>query len=212
MMRTSIQLLRLLALVAAMMCSIGMLAQDGILVNYQGANPGIIDFVNAFVSSRDNDDEEECCADEAFNGIAYAWDRYQQGLPLEEGETLTIDERNGYALYERRSEYESVENLFRCEMCFWNEADGKHKLFAYSVWCFSDGKPALGQFDGMTFYRYNNSTRRMAVCDTPGFDVEYFDTSYALPRSGKDIIVTKWDENGNKEQKTLKWNGYRFSF
>ena len=197
---------------AAMMCTIGMLAQDGIRVNYKGASPSISDFVNAFVSSRGGDDEEDCDFDEAFNAVADVWERYQKGIPLEEGETLTIDEKNGYVLYEDKSEYESVEDLFRCEMCFWNEADGKHKLFAYSIWCFTDGKPALGQYDGLTFYRYDNSTKRMTACDTPGFDVEYFDTSYALPRTGKDITVTKWDENGNKEQKTLKWNGYRFSF
>ena len=204
--------LKLFALVAAMMCAMGMLAQDGIRVNFKGASPGISDLVNAFVSSRDDGEEEDCCVDEAFNGVCYAWERYQKGIPLEEDETLTVDEKNGYVLYEHRSAYEMVEYLFRCEMCYWNEADGKHKLFAYSVWCFTDGKPALGQFDGITFYRYDNATKRMTVCDTPGFDVEYFDTSYALPRTGKDIIVTKWDENGNKVERALKWNGHRFGF
>ena len=212
MMKTSIQLLRPFALVAVMLCSLGMLAQDGIRVNFKGASPSISDFVNAFVSSRDDGEEEDCCVDEAFNGVANVWERYHKGIPLEEGETLTIDEKNGYVLYERSSEYESGEYVFRCEMCFWNEADGKHKLFAYSVWCFTDGKPALGQFDGITFYRYDNATRRMTMCDVPGFDVEYFDTSYALPRTGKDITVTKWDENGNKVERTLKWNGHGFSF
>ena len=210
-MKTKSVLFGLLAVVAALSCSLGVQAQDGIRVNYKGSSPSINDFVSALVSSRD-DAEEEDCADEAFNAVCYVWDRHQKGIPLEDNETLTIDEKNGYVLYESRSEYESIEYLFRVEMCFWNEKDGKHKLFAYSVWCFTDGKPALGQFDGITFYRYDIATKKMTMCDTPGFDVKYFDTSYALPRTGKDIIVTTWNENGNKEERTLKWNGHQFSF
>ena len=45
-----------------------------------------------------------------------------------------------------------------------------------------------------------------------GFDVEYLNKSYALPRTGKDITVTTWDDNGKKTQKTLKWNGHGFSY
>lgn len=191
--------------------ALALMAQDGIRVHFKGAQPTICDFVSAFVSSRDNPEEDDC-TDEAFNAVCYAWERYHKGIPLEEGQTLTIDEKNGFVVYESRLEYESEEFVARMEMCYWNEADGKHKLFAYSVWCFNNGKPALGQFDGITFYRYNNATKKMSVCDPPGFDVKYFDTSYALPRTGKDIIVTTWDENGNKEEKTLKWNGRGFSF
>ncbi|MBR5673981.1 MAG: hypothetical protein IKW97_06230 [Muribaculaceae bacterium] len=191
--------------------ALALMAQDGIRVHFKGAQPTICDFVSAFVSSHD-DAEEDDCADEAFNGVAYAWERYQKGIPLEEGQTLTVDEKNGYVVYETRSEYESTENVVRMEMCYWNETDGKHKLFAYSVWCFTNGKPSLGQFDGITFYRYDNATKKMSYCDPPGFDVKYFDTSYALPRTGKDIIVTTWDENGNKEEKALKWNGKKFTF
>ena len=97
-------------------------------------------------------------------------------------------------------------------MCYWNEADGKHKLIAYNVWCFSDGKPSLGQFDGLSFLRYDNATKTMRFCDTPGFEVQYMDASYDLPRTGKDIIFNQWDKNGKKTQKTLKWNGHGFSF
>ena len=206
------RLFRFLVVVLALMSTLGMQAQDAIRVNYKGTSPTISDFVSAFVNSRDNADDEECCVDEAFNAICYVWDRHHKGIPLEENQTLTIDDKNGYVLYESRSEYESVEHLFRVEMCYWNESDGKHKLFAYSVWCFTNGKPALGQFDGITFFRYDNATKKMTTCEPPGFDVEYFNTSYALPRTGKDIIVTKWDENDNKKEMTLKWNGRRFSF
>ena len=97
-------------------------------------------------------------------------------------------------------------------MCYWNEADGKHKLFACSRWSFENGKAVLGQYDGLSFYRYDNATKKMARCNTPGFDVEYLDKAYALPRTGKDITVTTWDKNGKKTQKTLKWNGHGFSY
>ena len=187
-------------------------AQDAIRVKYKGANPTISDFVTAFVNYRDNEADEDECADEAVNAVSYVWDLHQKGLPLDEGQTLTIDEKNGYVAFENRSEYESDEFLFRAEMCYWNEADGKHKLFAYSVWCFSNGIPAMGQFDGITFFRYDNATKKMVMCDPPGFEVNYFNTAYDMPRTGKDITVTSWDENGNKQAKTLKWDGRRFSF
>ena len=46
-----------------------------------------------------------------------------------------------------------------------------------------------------------------------GIEVDYFNISYSLPRTGKDIIVTQWSENGKEKwQKTLKWNGSRFSY
>lgn len=74
-------------------------------------------------------------------------------------------------------------------------------------------KPILGQYDGLSFYRYDHATKKMARCNTgSGFDVEYLDKSYALPRTGKDIIVTTWHEDGKKTQKTLKWNGHGFSY
>ena len=43
----------------------------------------------------------------------------------------------------------------------------------------------------------------MSRCNTPGFDVEYLNKSYALPRTGKDITVTTWEDNGKKTQKML---------
>ena len=95
-------------------------------------------------------------------------------------------------------------------MCFWNEADKKHKLFAYSNWSYFNGHPELGQFDALTFYRYDNATRTMEYALTPGFDVIYENgTTYSLPRVGKDIKVNKWD-GGMKNQTTLKWNGHGF--
>ena len=98
-------------------CTLALTAQDAIRVKYKGARPNISDFVTAFVATTENVDEEGCC-NEVLNAVAYAWDRHEKGLPMEEGVTLTIDEKNGYVLYESRSEYESIEHLLRVEMCY----------------------------------------------------------------------------------------------
>ena len=181
-------------------------AQDIIKVNYKGAKPTISDFADAFVS--DWAEEEEGESDESFNAFRQAWYRHRDGKPQDAGETFVLDQKNGYILYQIKR----GKDLLKWEMCYWNEADGKHKLIAYNVWCFSDGKPSLGQFDGLTFLRYDNATKTMSFCETPGFEVQYMDTSYDLPRTGKDIIFNQWDKNGKKTQKPLKWNGHSFSF
>jgi hypothetical protein len=66
--------------------------------------------------------------------------------------------------------------------------------------------------------RYNNATKTMMYHSDEGVQAAYdsrspnVECSFDLPRSGKDIIVTLWDENGKKTQKTLKWNGHGFSY
>ena len=169
-------------------------------MDYQGTRPTIKDFVKAYLTSILSEEVEECEAEGLgiYESLQRAITNKEKGLPLDEGETLTIDKKNGFLLYEQKWE----DHLLRLEMCYWNESDGKHKLFA----------PILGQFDGLNFLRYNNSTKRMSYIDAPGFDVEYFNKAYALPRTGKDIIVTTWHEDGKKTQKTLKWNGHGFSY
>jgi hypothetical protein len=188
-------------------CTLVLTAQNAIRVNFQGAAPSISDLAWAFLSSSDSDDEEEGCADESANAVRQALMRYREGTPQPEGQTLTVDRKNGFVLYESRYD----DQLLRIEMCYWNEADGKHRLFAYSVACFSDGKYSAGQFDGLTFCRYDNATKTMTYCEAPGFDVEYLTASYALPRTGKDITVTRWKNDGTHQQSTLKWNGRVFT-
>ena len=64
--------------------------------------------------------------------------------------------------------------------------------------------------------RYDNAAKTMKYHSEAGVQAVYesksssVERSFALPRSGKDIIVTLWDENGKKTQKTLKWNGHGF--
>ena len=196
-------------------CTLVLAAQDGIKVNYQGERPTISDFAWAFLSDYVYTEDEDVL-EEARNAAKYAWSKHRKGLPQEEGDKLTIDEKNGYAVYESKSEYESVEDMVRREMCYWNESDGKHKLFAYNVACFTNGKYSVGQFDGLYFYRYNNATKKLTWCDDlKGIEAAYdYDVchSFALPRKGKDITVTFWYENGKKTEKTLKWDGHRFGF
>ena len=209
---------KIIFLVLLFICStLAVFAQESIRVKYQGAQPTISDFAWAFLSSND-DDEEEDCVDESFNAIRAAWETHRKGLPQEKGVTLTIDQKNGFVVYEYKSEYEDVKHLLRIEMCYWNESDGKHKLFAYNVCCFRNGECSPGQFDGLLFYRYDNATKKMTLCNDVGFDVEFGTNdgddvayiSYALPRTGKDIILTTWYKRG-KQQKTLRWNGRRFT-
>ena len=201
-----------LSLAIALLCSTMMLsAQETIRVNYQGARPTISDFAWALLSNYVWNEEDDVL-DESTNAAKQAWTKYRKGLPLDEGDKITVDQKNGYAVYESKFE----NDLLRVEMCYWNESDQKHKLVAYNVRCYRDGKYSPGQFDGLTFYRYNNATKKMTECEAPGFDV-FFSTddgawiSYDLPRIGKDIIYTEWKDNVKKKQKTLKWNGRRFS-
>ena len=188
-------------------CAMALVAQNGIRVNYKGAKPTITDFAWAFVYSIYNDEDE--CGDRPTNAIMEALERKRKGLPQEEGVTLTIDEKNGYLLYERILD----SYIIKMEMCYWNEADGKHKLFAFNNLASldtEDGRPICTETSGLTFCRYTNATKSMVYCDPPGFEVDYLDTFYALPRTGKNITETKWQGKGKTTKKTLKWNGRRF--
>ena len=173
--------------------TLALAAQDGIRVNFKGNSPTISDFAWSYLSYAvsDNDDDEDC-VDESANAMKKAWIKHRDGLPLDEGETLTIDERNGYVRYESRYE----EDLLKMEMCYWNESDGKHKLFAYNVATFRNGKFMGGQYDGLLFYRYDNATKEMDICDDTGVECVYemeddAMVTFALPRYGKEIAVEK---------------------
>ena len=192
-------------------CTLAVAAQeDGFRVNYQGAKPTIKDFAKAYITSLLNPVDEEPEGDGLYmyESIQKAMVCQEKGQQLEKNKTLTIDLKNGFLVYEEKDDY----YLYRIEMCYWNETDGKHKLFACSRWSFENGKSILGQYDGLSFYRYDNATKKMSRCNTPGFDVEYLNKTYSLPRTGKDITVSQWDENGRKTQKILKWNGHGFSY
>ena len=187
-------------------CTLALAAQDGIKVKFQGAAPSIMDFAWSYVTSSNGDEEGE--SDESRNALRQSLELYRKGQSQPEGFTITVDEKAGYILL--LSNQDGFTNKW--EMCFWNMADKKHKLFAYCVELSVNGKrSAPGQYDGLNFYRYNNATKTMSAYDA-GVEVDYFNISYSLPRTGKDITVTQWSENGREKwQKTLKWNGQGFS-
>ena len=187
-------------------CTLALAAQDGIKVKFQGAAPSIMDFAWSYVTSSNGDEEGE--SDESRNALRRSLELYRKGQSQPEGFTITVDEKAGYILL--LSNQDGFTNKW--EMCFWNMADKKHKLFAYCVELSVNGKrSAPGQYDGLNFYRYNNATKTMSAYDA-GVEVDYFNISYSLPRTGKDITVTQWSENGREKwQKTLKWNGQGFS-
>ena len=152
-------------------CTLAMAAQDVIRVNYQGDKPTISDFITAYLAPTYGEDGE--CDSEAMNGIRNAWERHRKGLKQQEGDTFTLDVKNGFAVYEYKYFEGACEFMTRIEMCFWNEADGKHKLFAYNHMFYRDGQYYPGQYDGLTFMRYDNATKTMKYHSDAGVQAVY---------------------------------------
>ncbi len=190
--------------------TLSLMAQNGIKVNFKGSKPTVTDFTWAAFPSLNHEDEDES-GDRPWKALENAMKRNSKGLPQEEGEKLTIDSKNGYILFEHVSD-EHEDYIFRLEVCYWNESDGKHKLIAFNdLASYADGKPCITEVSNFVFYRYNNATKRMVRCDPPGFEIEY-NGVYELPRIGKDIIFTQWNDDGTTKRKILKWNGRHFKF
>ena len=188
--------------------TLSLMAQDGIKVSFKGSTPTVTDFAWAAFPSLNYEDEDES-GDRPWRALENAMKRYREGLPQGAGETLTIDSKNGYIMFERVGE-EYGDVIFRLEVCYWNESDGKHKLIIFNdLASTSEGRPCVTETSGIYFFRYNNATKRMVACDAPGFEVDYR-CIYELPRSGKDIICTLWNDDGTTKRMTLKWDGKRF--
>lgn len=189
--------------------TLSLMAQGGIKVNFKGSSPTVTDFAWAAFPSLNHEDEDES-GDRPWKALEDAMTRHSKGQPQEKGVTLTIDSKNGYILYERvGEEYGNV--VFRLEVCYWNESDGKHKLIIFNdMASYFEGKPCMTETSGMSFFRYDNATKRMKACDAPGFEVDYR-CNYELPRNGKDIVSTLWNDNGTIVQTLLKWDGKQFN-
>ena len=199
---------RVLSAIIFSCLTLSLMAQNGIRVNFKGAKPTVTDFAWAAFPSLNYEDEDES-GDRPWRALENAMKLHSKGLPLEEGETLTIDSKNGYILYERSGE-EYADYIFRLEVCYWNESDGRHKLIAFNdMASYLEGRPCITEITGMDFYRYDNVTKRMVGCEPPGFEIEY-DCIYELPRVGKDIVFIKWNEDGTTKRNVLKWTGRRF--
>lgn len=210
---------KVLLLVSLLAFSVLGLSAQSFPVKFQGEKPNISDFAWAYVNYEltpaEDEEEEEGYYNESIGAVKNAMEKHRANKTLGPGSMLSIDLRNGFVLYEWKDP--DSDNRLRVEMCYWNESDGKHKLFACGVYYFDGDKYSAGQFDGLTFYRYDNAAKTMTYADDIGFDVEYSTedgawVTYDLPRSGKNITVTYWYDNGTKKQKTLQFDGRRFSF
>ena len=181
---------------------------DDITVSFKGTSPNIKDFVAAFLSQEDE-------TDESLNGMREAWDFYKNGMKQMPGDDLIVDVQNGYVGYE--STDTDDDNTYRLviECCYWNYADKKHKLVAISNDLYRNGKAIAGQYTGITFYKYDNATRKMKVVygSEVGLGFEAPDgteaTSHVLPRQGKTIVFSYYTPSGKRDFR-LTWNGSRF--
>ena len=202
--------MRRIALSVILSClTLSLMAQNGIKVSFKGSKPTVTDFTWAAFPSLNHEDEDES-GDRPWKALENAMKRNSKGLPQEEGEKLTIDSKNGYIVYERTGD-EDIDYIFRLEVCYWNESDGKHKLIAFNnLASYTEGRPCITEVSGFHFYRYDNATKRMVRCDPPGFEIDY-SSVYELPRSGKDIITTRWNDDGSTVQTILKWDGRQFN-
>ena len=172
------------------------------VVNYKGARPTITDFIDALLT--DEPDETNDC--DNWEGT---WERCQYGLHEMEGEKWTVDVRNGYV----RLEFTYHGETSYHEFCYWNCADGKHKLFAVNSGYVQNGQELMTECTGIAIYRYDNAKRLLTLVGglyELGIDLGLpfpAETFYHLPRTGKDL---EWFTNDGKKG-VLKWNGNGFS-
>lgn len=161
--------------------------------------PDIVDFVTVYLSETE---------DELRGSIAPEWQKYLKNEKLSKGVTFTVDKKNGYVRYDWIDK-ETNEKSY-VEYCYWNCADGLHKLFAENVGITINDKPVFTEFSGLYVYAYDNSTQKLYMIDQDllGLGEETHGmVTFGLPRQGKDIEVT--DANGSK--KKLAWNGKGFT-
>ena len=162
--------------------TLALVAQESIRVNYQSLKPTIYDFVWAFLSSKEH-------SDESFNAIKHAWILHRNDAPLPENVRLTIDQENGFVVYEARSN----ENILKIRMCYWDEIDQKHKLFAYKV---DNANYSSEKVDRLIFYRYNNTSKMMDMWDNMGKKIAYVEVdsimeNYTFCKEYKAILESR---------------------
>lgn len=167
--------------------------------------PDIVDFVTVYLSDTE---------DELRGSIAPEWQKYLKNEKLSKGVTFTVDKKNGYVRYEMDYDIAYPEDKTgekSCvEFCYWNCADGLHKLFAENVYLTQKGKPIFTEFSGLYIYAYDNATQKLYMIDQDllGLGEETHGmVTFGLPRQGKDIDLTLSD--GSK--KKLAWNGKGFT-
>ena len=176
-----------------------------IQVPFEGAEPTIADFVEIYFSNGD-------VLPEMLGDIRTAWHRYRMNKTLPSHTTFLLDKNSGYIRYERKWQDGSHSVA---EMCYWNCADGRHKVVAQSIASYEEGTFRCWQYDGYSFSLYDAETRSMKQVELDDIcvgDVSLFDCSNTvmlLPRTGKDIIAKKYSETG-VDTEVLRWTGSKF--
>jgi len=195
-------------------------------VKYQGKAPKIGDFLACITQDEDETSE--------INGsLSVVWNHYLRNEPQEPCQQFIVDEKNGYLRYtfdaKLCDDFEDLDAQTIVEMCYWNCADGKHKLIAENVISMMDGKYVIGQYSGTMFFLYDNATRKMWAVDDeligayvePVIDEANCQTGkemtvsgetvavYSLPQQGKDINVVVYRGN-KKTEARIVWDGMRF--
>ncbi len=167
--------------------------------------PDIVDFVTAYLTDTE---------DELNGSVAAEWTKYLKNEKQGKGVTFTVDKKNGYVRYEMDYDVAYPEDKSgekTCvEYCYWNCADGLHKLFAENVVITRKGKPVFTEYSGMYILVYDNATQKLYTIDQGLLGVgeeTHGEVTMTLPRKGKDIEINL--ANGTK--KTLAWNGKGFT-
>lgn len=174
-----------------------------IAVKYQGNHPTITDFTTAYLNFKQEENY--------FDKVHKEWNRYLQKKALSPHVSIIVDVKNGYVRFDIINPEENDTTFM--EMCFWNCADGKHKLVAANVVMPFNGDYGWAEYVGTSFFVYDNKTRQMrnvlaedigALYDGDG------QTAFFLPRKGKNIRVSAAGA-GERWNEVLVWDGYRFT-
>lgn len=175
---------------------------DKISVKYQGSRPTITDFATAFLDYQKGKEE-------FYFDVYEAWKRFLQKKDLGDNVNVIADVKNGYMCYEKINTEEN--DTIVLEMCFWNCADGKHKMVcSNAIWKINGD---YGSTAGTNFLVYDNAKRVMrfiypedigALYDGDGLSV------FFLPRKGKNIRVSAAG-GGDRWNEVLEWDGYQFT-
>ena len=201
-------------------------------VSFTGKAPTITDFLVSFL----NQDETS----EVMGSLDDAWKHYVLGESQDPCVLFVVDEKNGYLRHTEDSqlcegleddEYDEDSNVKSyIEMCYWNCADGKHKLLAENCITIIDGWYALTEYSGISFFIYDNDSHKLFPVSEedigayiePELDESATDTGktlttfeneaivvYWLPQQGKDINVEIVSGTKRVEAR-LVWDGMRF--
>lgn len=187
-----------------LMEKLGESQDDSFVVPFKGKKPEISDFVSAILSREG--------LGEALGAMASVWKKHLSGKALPKDRRITVDTKNGYVRYD--ATFDEGEEVY-IEYCYWNCADGKHKLVGENVSVLVNGRPVDTELTGLTFYWYDNDSHKLSFkyAFELGDQVEAPDGttgSYRnLPRQGKTIEFVFQTDKG-KVTKKLTWDGSKF--